>query len=431
MERRVVITGMDMITPLAIGMEETWKLLLEGKSGIGNIEYFDCSTFQTRIAGEVKGFDINNFISDTSKFKYYGKHSLFSIATTKMALDNSKIDLENVDKTNIGVYLGSGEGQFDFCGFAETIINSWDDEKDQTDLVEFLRVGMNILDPVKELEHLSGRPAAHIASVFELYGPNANCLTACAASSQAIGEAWSIIKRGDAEVMVTGGAHSMIHPLGVIGFNLLTALSTQNDTPKTASKPFDNKRDGFVLGEGAAILILEELEHALKRDAHIWGEIIGYGTSSDSYRITDAHPEGRGAISAVKRAFDTAKIKPEEIDYISAHGTSTKVNDKVETLAIKEIFGQYAKKTPISSTKSMLGHLIAAAGASELIVCMLAMRDNKLPPTINYHDPDPSCDLDYIPNKYRSKEINTVLSNSFGFGGQNVSLIARKYPFNK
>ncbi len=431
MERRVVVTGMEMITPLAIGMEKTWKLLLEGKSGIGHIKYFDCSTFQTQIAGEVEGFDINDFISDTKNFKNYGKHSLFSIAATKMALDNSKIDLNKIDKTKVGVYLGSGEGQFDFDGFAQTVIRSWDEENDQADLVAFLREGMNILNPVKEMEHLSGRPAAHIASLFELYGPNANCLTACAASSQAIGEAWSTIRRGDANIMITGGAHSMIHPLGVTGFNLLTALSTQNDSPQTASKPFDNKRDGFILGEGSAILILEEMEHALARNAHIWGEIIGYGTSSDSYRITDAHPEGRGAISAVKRALKTAGVKAEEIDYISAHGTSTKVNDKVETLAIKEVFGEFAKKTPISSTKSMIGHLIAAAGASELIVCLLAMRDNKLPPTINYNDPDPLCDLDYIPNKARSKEVNTVLSNSFGFGGQNVSLVARKYPYKK
>lgn len=269
--------------------------------------------------------------------------------------------------------------------------------------------------------------AGHLAAVFNAQGPNLNCLTACAASSQAIGEATEIIRRGDADAMISGGAHSMIHPFGVTGFNLLTALSTRNSSPQTASRPFDKDRDGFVLGEGAGILILEELEHAKKRGAHIYGEVVGYGSTADAYRITDIHPEGRGAIACMKMALQDAGLNTDEIDYINAHGTSTEVNDKVETLAIKQTFGEQSYKIPVSSIKSMMGHLIAAAGSVEAITCLLSIRDGVVPPTINYTTPDPDCDLDYIPNAARERKVRRALSNSFGFGGQNVSLIFSEY----
>jgi 3-oxoacyl-[acyl-carrier-protein] synthase II len=266
-------------------------------------------------------------------------------------------------------------------------------------------------------------PAGHLASLFNAQGPNLNCLTACAASSQAIGEAAEIIRRGDADAMLSGGAHSMIHPFGVTGFNLLTALSTRNDDPARASRPFDRDRDGFVLGEGAGMVVLEDLEHARARGAQIYGEILGYGSSADAYRITDIHPEGRGAVTCIKMALRDARLNPEDLGYINAHGTSTSVNDKVETMAIKGALGQAAYKVPVSSIKSMMGHLIAAAGSVEAIACLLAIDRGVLPPTINYETPDPDCDLDYVPNAAREANVRYALSNSFGFGGQNISLI--------
>lgn len=298
---------------------------------------------------------------------------------------------------------------------------------DEFDLEAFSRLGMETLHADIEREQEPNMTAGHLASLFNAQGPNMNCLTACAASSQAIGEATEIIRRGDAEAMISGGAHSMIHPFGVTGFNLLTALSTRNDDPQGASRPFDKTRDGFVLGEGAGILILEELEHAKKRGAKIYGEVAGYGSTADAYRVTDIHPEGRGATACVKMALKDAEANTDEIDYINAHGTSTKVNDQVETLACKQALGQDAYDSPVSSIKSMMGHLIAAAGSVEAITCLLAINRNALPPTINYETPDPACDLDYIPNQPRETDVKTCLSNSFGFGGQNISLILRQF----
>jgi 3-oxoacyl-[acyl-carrier-protein] synthase II len=287
--------------------------------------------------------------------------------------------------------------------------------------------GLEILNPLAELEQEPTMPAAHLASMFNAQGPNVNCLTACAASSQAVGEAVEIIRRGEADIMLAGGTHTMIHPFGVTGFVLLTALSTRNDEPQRASRPFDRLRDGFVLGEGAGMVVLEELEHAKRRGARIYGEITGYGSTADAFRITDTHPEGRGAISCMKMALADAGLNLDQIDYINAHGTSTVVNDRVETLAIKRVFGEQAYKIPVSSTKSMLGHLIAAAGVVELIFCLLAIRDNIVPPTINYEVPDPDCDLDYVPNQAREVRCDHTLTNSFGFGGQNITLIASRF----
>jgi 3-oxoacyl-[acyl-carrier-protein] synthase II len=323
------------------------------------------------------------------------------------------------------VYLGSGEGQQDFFTFSRMMTAALADG--EFDIARFTREGLNTLTPTFELEQEPNMPAYHMAALFNAQGPNSNCLTACAASSQATGEAVEIIRRGDADVMLAGGTHSMIHPFGVTGFNLLTALSTSNDEPQRASRPFDKNRDGFVLGEGASMVVLEELERAKRRGAHIYGEITGYGSTADAYRITDIHPEGRGAAACMKLAMKDAGINPEQVGYINAHGTSTEVNDKVETQAIKVAFGDAARKVPISSTKSMMGHLIAAAGATELIICLMALRDQVLPPTINYETPDPNCDLDYIPNHARPSKLEHALSNSFGFGGQNISLVASRF----
>ena len=422
MERRVVITGMGCITPLGTRPEQLWERLQNGESGVGYTEAFDASEFPTKFSAEVRDWSIADEGEDSELWSSRGRHSNFAAGAAKQAVSAADI-VGNVDPLRFGVYLGSGEGQQNFDAFAKMILAAMDDGDESLDVAAFVKKGIEILNPIDELEQEPNMPAAHLASMFDAQGPNINCLTACAASSQAIGEARELIRRGDVDVMLSGGTHSMIHPFGVTGFNLLTALSTRNDNPQAASRPFDRDRDGFVLGEGAAMLVLEELEHARSRGAEIYGEIKGYGSTADAFRITDTHPEGRGAIRCIQSALDDAGIVAEQIQYINAHGTGTSVNDKVETLAIKQALGETAYKIPVSSTKSMMGHLIAAAGATEVIVCLLAMRDGVLPPTINYENPDPDCDLDYIPNEARQSRCEYALSNSFGFGGQNISLI--------
>lgn len=426
MNRRVVITGVGLVTPLGYDVETVWKRLLNGESGVGRITLFDASNFQTQIAAEVKDWDISKIGENPDDWINTDRHTCFAVGAAQYAMKDSGLLDQDFDHTRLGVYTGAGEGRQDFDMFAKMMIAALQ-EDGSLDHGKFVQKGMEILDPVRELEQEPNMPAAYIAARFEALGPNINCLTACAASAQAVGEAVEIIRRNEADLMIAGGAHSMIHPFGVTGFNLLTALSTHNDFPEKASCPFDKNRSGFILGEGAAMLVLEDLDHAKARGARIYGEIVGYGSTSDAYRITDIHPEGRGAISCMKMALESAGLKPEEIDYINAHGTSTSVNDRVETLAIRKTFGDYADKIPVSSTKSMTGHLIAAAGASELIYCLLAIRDQILPPTINYETQDPVCDLDYIPNEARKAKCDTVLSNSFGFGGQDISLIVQRY----
>lgn len=425
MNRRVVITGIGMVTPLGIGVEENWRRMLKGESGVGYITLFDASTFPTKIAAEIKDFDFKKYFPNDGKIEFAGRNTQFAILAADMAFKDAKLDQYKFDPRRFGIYLGSGEGKQDFFNFVKIIGDSWNGSAVST--AKFLELGKNIFGPIKEQEQEPNMAAAHLAEIFKAYGPNTNCLTACAASSQALGEAAELVRLGKADIMISGGTHSMIHPLGITGFNLLTALSTSNEEPQKASRPFDRKRNGFILGEGAGILILEELGHAQKRGAHIYGEICGYGTTADAYRLTDAHPEGRGAIAAMKMAINKSKLKLEDIGYINAHGTSTVVNDKIETLAIKEVFKELAPKVPISSIKSMLGHLIAAAGAVELIVCLLVIRDGIIPPTINYENPDPECALDYVPNVARKKTVDVALSNSFGFGGQNVTLIVKRF----
>ncbi|MDX1947505.1 MAG: beta-ketoacyl-[acyl-carrier-protein] synthase family protein [Pirellulaceae bacterium] len=423
MRRRVVVTGMGCVNPLGHDVETVWSALKEGKSGVGYTTIFDASKFPTKISAEVKNWDITQAGEDAETWKFRGRHTKFACGSAKQAVAQSGLMDAKLDPTRFGVYLGCGEGSQDFGSFSRMVSLAL--TADGLDLVKFAQRGLEILNPIAEIEQEPNMPAGYVAGLFNAQGPNANCLTACAASSQAIGEATEIIRRGDADVMLSGGAHSMIHPFGVTGFNLLTALATKyNDDPAKASRPFDRLRDGFVLGEGGAMVVLEELEHARRRKAPIFGEILGYGTTADAYRITDIHPEGRGAIACMKMAIADAGISPGDIQYVNAHGTSTSVNDRVESLACKSVLGP---KTPVSSTKSMMGHLIAAAGVTEMIVCLMAIRDNVLPPTINYENPDPDCDLDYIPNHARPTRCDRALSNSFGFGGQNISLVVGRF----
>ncbi|MBX9787638.1 MAG: beta-ketoacyl-ACP synthase II [Pirellulales bacterium] len=425
MRRRVVITGVGCVTPLGATVDETWRRVLAGESGVGPTTLFDASEFPTRISAEVRDWDISQVGEDPQRWKYQGRHTRFGVGAAKMAYADSGLGDSRLDPTRFGVYLGSGEGQQDFVTFGQMMVGAL--AGPQLDTARFTQIGLEVLHPLIEMEQEPNMPASHLAALFGAEGPNANCLTACAASSQAIGEATEMIRRGDVDAMLSGGCHSMIHPFGVTGFNLLGALSTNNDEPTKASRPFDRCRDGFVLGEGAGMVILEELEHAKKRGAKIYGELSGYGSTADAYRITDTHPEGRGAAKCLELCLAEAGLNSDDVHYINAHGTSTAVNDKVETLAIKRVLGDKAPHAPISSTKSMMGHLIAAAGATELILCLLAIRDNVLPPTINYENPDPECDLDYIPNQARQARCDHALSNSFGFGGQNVTLAVSRF----
>ncbi len=425
MRRRVVVTGIGCVTPIGNNVESMWQSLLEGRSGVGNITHFDASNFPTHFAAEVKDYDFSQFADDPQQFEFAGRNIRFAVGAAVQAVKDSGILDAHLDPARLGVYLGAGEGQQDFQLFMSMVAQAQRDG--ELDLEQFTKSGLERLNPQAELEQEPNMAAGHLASLFNAQGPNLNCLTACAASSQALGEATEIIRRGDADAMLSGGAHSMIHPFGVTGFNLLTALSTYNEEPAKASRPFDKKRDGFVLGEGAGTVVLEELEQAKTRGAKIYGEVIGYGSTADAYRITDIHPDGRGAIACIKMALQDARVNTDEIDYINAHGTSTVVNDKVETMAIKGSLGEDARTTPISSIKSMMGHLIAAAGSVEAITCLLAIKNDALPPTINYETPDPDCDLDYVPNVAREAPVKRALSNSFGFGGQNISLIFSEF----
>jgi len=415
---------MGAVTPLGLNLRDTWSGIISGASGAGCITHFDASSFPVKIASEVKNFNFDPSRYPDTDLTYAGRNTRMAVTAAEEAFKDAGLKIGETNSERFGIYLGSGEGEPDFYNFINLLIRAWKDGEEKGDI--FFREGLDLLHPFRELEQEPFMGSQHLARIFKAYGPNFSCLTACAAGSQAIGGATEIIRDGRSDIMLSGGCHSMIHPFGMTGFILLSALSTRNDEPRRASRPFDLKRDGFVLGEGAGILVLEELEHAKKRNAEIHGEILGYGTSSDAFRITDVHPEGRGAIQCIKNALNDAGLNPEDIGYINAHGTSTQVNDRVESLAIRSVFKDHAKTVSVSSTKSMAGHLIAAAGATELEFCLLAMKHGILPPTINYENPDPDCDLDYVPNKAREKKIDFCLSNSFGFGGQNVSLVVAK-----
>ena len=433
---RVVITGMGIVCPLGHDVETLWNALLSGKSGMAKTTIFDASTFPSTFDAEVKDYDLTKYTKNPKLHEHSNRGSGFAIGATAQACKQAGIDIETdspadgIERSRLGIYLGAGEGSVDNDVFFEALVKAWDDENNKMDWGKWAEVAFGRMKPMRELEQEPNMPAAHIAMLTGARGPTRSCLTACAASTQAVGEATMMIRRGDADVIIAGGAHSMIHPLGLTGFNRLTALSTRNDSPQTASRPFSASRDGFILGEGSAILILESLTSAKKRNVKILAEVIGYGSSADAFRVTDMHEEGRGAIQSITWALADAGISYRDVDYINTHGTSTAENDSIETKAIKAVFKEKAKSIPASSVKSMLGHLIGAAGAAELITCVLAIRDNIVPPTMNLNDPDPQLDLDYVPNKPRKMQVNIAMNESFGFGGQNNVVIIRRFDEN-
>jgi 3-oxoacyl-[acyl-carrier-protein] synthase II len=426
--RRVVITGMGAITPLSQSVAELYESQIEGRSGVGPIEHFDANTFPTTFAAQVKPFDLSKYLPSAERWLHIGLNTRFGLVAAKEALEDAGLlNNSRIDPTTIGAYLGSGEGSHDFKHLVESCGKSVSDNGYTADPAVFFKHSRKCFNGQHEYEMEMNMTTGRIAEVYNLQGPNYTCQTACAASSQAIGEATELIRHGDAEMMLSGGAHSMIHPFGVTGFNLLTALSTRNDAPQKASRPFDLNRNGFVLGEGSGMVVLEELEHARRRGATIYAEITGYGTTADAFRVTDSCEDGRGAAAAIRNALEDSGLPHDAIGYVNAHGTSTKVNDRSETLALKNVFKERAYQIPVSSSKSMLGHLICAAGVVELIISVMTIRRGILPPTINYETPDPECDLDYIPNIAREKQVDHTLSNSFGFGGQNISLVVSRF----
>ena len=411
MRRRVVITGVGLVIPTGIGTETAWKNICEGRSGIGPLTRFDPNGFETKIAGEVKGFTPEAYI-EKKEIKKMDLFIQYALAATKEALEDSqlKITLENCDR--IGVIVGTG------LGGLPTI------EKYHQILLE---KGPSRISPFFIPMLIANLASGQIAIQFGAKGPNTCLVTACATGAHCIGDAFRAIAYGDAEAIIAGGTEANITPLTVGGFNAMKALSTRNEEPEKACRPFEKNRDGFVVAEGAGILILEELEFALKRGAKIYGELIGYGYTGDAYHITAPPPEGEGAARCMRMAIKDAGLRPEDIDYINAHGTSTPLNDLTETQAIKTVFGEYAKKVAISATKSMTGHLLGAAGSTEAIFSLLAIRDGIIPPTINYDVPDPECDLDYVPNVARQRPLTVAMSNAFGFGGTNATLVFRKF----
>ncbi len=428
--KRVVVTGMGWVTPLGHDLEQVWQNLLSGASGIAATTLFEAATFPTTFSAEVKDFDLAQFVGPEAAERHAdaSRNSAFALSAAKMAWDHAGLSgLSGLNPTRVGVYLGAGEAPLDFENVARAGVIAWDPQAGALDAVRWAEQAYGRFSVEFEHQQDPNLAGAHLACFFDAQGPNFDTLTACAASTQAIGEACGWIRRSDVDVVISGGTHSMIHPLGVTGFNRLTALSTRNDHPARASRPFDRERDGFVLGEGAGIIILEALDHALARGAAIHAEVVGYGSTADAFRVTDIHEDARGSSAAMRLAIKDAGLTPADIDYINAHGTGTKENDSIETLAIRKVFGSRAPRVPISSIKSMMGHLIAAAGAVELITCILAIRDGIIPPTMNFKTPDPACDLDYVPNHARRAPVTTALSNSFGFGGQNDTLIIRRW----
>ena len=424
---------MGIVCPLGNDVATMWDNILNCRNGMGMTTIFDASGFPTKFSAEVKNYDITEHIKNPDLHKYGNRHCKFAVGAAAQACKQAKIDIETqtpqdgIDRRRMGIYFGSGESSVDNENFFNAIAAGWDDENNQMDWKKWASVAFGKMQPYYELEQESNMPAAHVAMLSGARGASRSCLTACAASTQAVGEAFKMIQSGQVDIVIAGGAHSMIHPLGVTGFNRLTALSTRNDSPQTASRPFSASRDGFVIGEGAAIVILETLESATKRGVEILAEIIGYGSSNDAFRVTDMHEEARGAVAAMEAALKDAKLSYKDIDYVSTHGTSTGENDSIETLALKTVFKEEAGNVPASSVKSMMGHLIGAAGAAELITCILAIRDNILPPTINLNDPDPNLDLDYVPNKPRKAQVDIAMNESFGFGGQNNVVIVKRF----
>jgi 3-oxoacyl-[acyl-carrier-protein] synthase II len=410
--RRVVVTGLGTVNPLAHNVADYWQALKKGQSGIARMTLCDPSNYPTHVAGEVKEWNPKEHM-DAKEARRMSRASQFAVAAARQALDDAGLKIEGELAEDYGVLMGTGN-----CAFPET-------EQGARTMME--KGGMR-LNPFFIPIILPNMPAAQVALQFGLKGYNGTIITACASSTQSVGEAAEIIRRGDAEVMITGGCEAPISELGLAGFCVMRAMSTSyNERPTTASRPFDKNRDGFVPAEGAGILVLESLEHALARKARIYAEVVGFGATCDSYHMVAPEPSGLGAVRAMRKALHSAKLNPRDIDYINAHGTSTDLNDKMETIAIKKVFGDYAYKLPLSSTKSMIGHLLGGAGGVEAIATILMMQNQMIHPTINYETPDEDCDLDYVPNRARPYTIKVAMSNSFGFGGHNASLILKEY----
>ncbi|MEW5766455.1 MAG: beta-ketoacyl-ACP synthase II [bacterium] len=410
-KRRVVVTGLGAITPLGNTVEEFWGGLVKGISGIGRISHFPVDEYSSKIAAEVKDFDAAVYI-DSKDIKRTARFTQFAVASASQAIEDAKLELGRENPDQIGVLVGSGIGGLDVIEAQHNVL---------------LNRGPHRVSPFLIPMQIINMASGMISIYFGLKGPNSAVVTACASGTNAIGDAFRIIQRGEAEVMIAGGTEAAITPLSFAGFCSARALSTRNNDPSGASRPFEGGRDGFVMGEGAGIVVLESLEHAISRGAEIYAEVVGYGISGDAYHMTAPAPEGTGAVRAIKAALNDAGIEPQEVDYINAHGTSTVLNDKYETIAIKSIFDQWAYSLAISSTKSMTGHLLGAAGGIEFIAAVLTVQHELIPPTINYETPDPECDLDYVPNEARRARVNVALSSSFGFGGQNAILAVRKY----
>ncbi|HEX5411481.1 MAG TPA: beta-ketoacyl-ACP synthase II [Terriglobia bacterium] len=411
MARRVVVTGVGLVSALGVGTEETWQNLLAGTSGAATITHFDTTGFPVTFAAEVKGFDPLRFI-EKKEVKKMGLFIQFAMAASEFAMEQAELKITPDIAERTGVYIGSGIGGFDVI------------EREHTEL---MKGGPRKISPFFIPASIVNLASGFVSIRWGAKGPNSATCTACSSSAHAVGDSFKLIQRGDADVMISGGAEAAITPMGVGGFASMRALSARNHEPEKASRPFDCNRDGFVIGEGAGILILEELGFAVRRGAGILGEIVGYGMSGDAYHITQPSENADGAIRVMRNALKDADVEPEQVDHINAHGTSTPFNDKLETKAIKAVFGERAYQVPVSSTKSMTGHLLGGAGGLEAGISTLILRDQIIPPTINYETPDPECDLDYVPNSARRAEVNLVLSNSFGFGGTNAALLLKRY----
>ncbi len=410
-QRKVVITGVGLVTPLGIGIESNWNALIEGRSGVGPITKFDASSYATQFAGEVKDFHPEDFIPK-KQLKNMDPFLQFALAAAKMAAEDSSITVDDTLSLKAGVIIGCGLGGLYTLEESHKVL---------------LKRGPRRISPFF-VPMIIGNMAPGLVSIQQnAKGPNLSIQTACAAGTHAIGLAFHMVRSGLIDVAFTGGVEAAITPVCLAGFNAMRALSTRNDAPEKASRPFDKERDGFVLGEGAGMLVLEAADRAMERGARIYAEICGFGLSGDAYHMTAPAPEGEGAVRCMQMALDDARLKPEEIDYINAHGTSTELNDKYETMAIKTVFGEHAYKVPVSSTKSMTGHLLGGAGGVEAVYTALTIYNGIIPPTINYDFPDPDCDLDYVPNKPRKADVKIAMSNSFGFGGTNATIVLRKW----
>ncbi|MBU5673120.1 beta-ketoacyl-ACP synthase II [Paenibacillus brevis] len=410
MKHRVVVTGMGAVTALGYELDAFWNNLIQGKSGVSLVEAFDVSEYPTRIAASVKDFNPEDYV-ERKEARKMDRFVQFAVAAATNAIKDSGLQIgEDADPDRVGVMIGSGIGG----------LGTWEDQHDV-----LVQKGPKRVSPFFIPMMIANMASGHVSILFGAKGPNSTAVTACATGTHSIGDSYKLIQRGDADVMICGGAEATIRPMGMAGFCSMRAMSTRNDEPEKASRPFDSERDGFVMGEGSGIMILESLEHAQKRGAKIYGEVIGYGLSADAHHMTE--PDPNGPERCMKMAIRDAGIDPAEVDYINAHGTSTPVGDRSETIAIKNAFGDHAYKLAVSSTKSMTGHLLGAAGGVEAVICALILNNGKIPPTINLEHPDPECDLDYVPNVAREADVKVAMSNSFGFGGHNATLILKKF----